>query len=124
MVKRQVAYQPALEPARAEWFLAGTETPVVALVQGSDSSQPPAIVYPATGSVIAIDPDIPADRERVVFHAQAAQGLTWRLNGKPLAGASTDYPWAPQPGSYELALVDGADKVVASSRFQVRGNAR
>ena len=124
VVKRQVAYQPALEPARAEWFLAGTETPVVALVQGSDSSQPPAIVYPATGSVIAIDPDIPADRERVVFHAQAAQGLTWRLNGKPLAGASTDYPWAPQPGSYELALVDGADKVVASSRFQVRGNAR
>jgi len=124
VIKRQVAYQPALEPARAEWFLAGTETPLVALVQDSDAGQPPAIVYPAPGSVIAIDPDIPAGRERVTFHAQAAQGLTWRLNGKPLAGANTDYSWPPQPGSHELALVDGADKVIASSRFQVRGNAR
>lgn len=124
VVWRQVTWQPALEPTRAEWFLAGTETPVVALVQDSDAGQPPAIVYPAPGSVIAIDPDIPAGRERVMFHAQAAQGLTWRLNGKPLAGAGTDYSWPPQPGSHELALVDGANKVVASSRFQVRGNAR
>lgn len=124
VVRRQVAWQPALEPARAEWFLAGTETPVVALVQDSDAGQPPAIVYPAPGSVIAIDPDIPAGRERVMFHAQAAQGLTWRLNGAALTAASADFSWTPQPGTHELALVDAADKVVASSRFQVRGNAR
>ncbi|MET0263998.1 MAG: penicillin-binding protein 1C [Duganella sp.] len=124
VVRRQVAWQPALEPARAEWFLAGTETPLVALVQDSDSGQAPAIVYPAPGSVIAIDPDIPAGRERVIFHAQAAQGLSWRLNGATLSAASTDYPWAPQPGIHELVLIDSSEKVVASSRFQVRGNAR
>ncbi|MET0322957.1 MAG: penicillin-binding protein 1C, partial [Duganella sp.] len=116
VVRRQVAYQPALEPARAEWFLAGTETPVVALVQAGDGGQAPAIVYPAADTVIAIDPDIPAGRERVMFHAQAGQGLTWRLNGAPLAGAGADYAWPPQPGAHELALVDGNDKVVASSR--------
>jgi len=124
VVRRQVTWQPALEPTRAEWFLAGTDTAVVALLQDSDSGQPPAIVYPSPGSVIAIDPDIPPGRERVMFHAQAAQGLTWRLNGAALAAASADFPWTPQPGTHELALVDAADKVVASSRFQVRGNAR
>jgi len=124
VVRRQVAFEPTVEPARAEWFMAGTETSVIALVQDRDSGQPPAIVYPAAGSVIAIDPDIPAARERVVFHAQAATGLTWRLNGAVLAGAEADYAWPPQPGVHELALVDASDKVVASSRFQVRGNAR
>lgn len=124
VVRRQVAFEPAVEPARAEWFVAGTETAVIALVQDRDGGQPPAIVYPAAGSVIAIDPDIPAARERVVFHAQAARGLTWRLNGAALAGAEADYAWPPLPGMHELTLVDASDKLVASSRFQVRGNAR
>ena len=121
VVKRQITYAPALEPERAEWFLAGTESAVIALVR--DGQRLPKILYPGEASVIAVDPDMPRETERVVFHAQAGQGLIWRLNGQPLAAADADYAWRPVPGAYELALVDARQKVVASSRFQVRGNA-
>ncbi|MGV7209986.1 penicillin-binding protein 1C [Oxalobacteraceae bacterium A2-2] len=119
-VKRmQVAYQPALEPARAEWFLAGTETPLVALVH--DGQRVARILYPAPATIIAIDPDIPPASQRVFFVAQAGQGLRWQLDGGVLGGAEREYGWKPAAGPHQLALVDADGKVLAETRFQVRG---
>jgi len=121
VARQQIVYQPALETARGEWFLAGTESPVVALV--GDAGRAPKILYPGDAEIIALDPDIPKSIERVFFHAQGGRGLRWRLDGTALGGADGDYAWHPVAGQHELALVDGEDKVVVSSRFQVRGNA-
>ncbi|USX22579.1 penicillin-binding protein 1C [Oxalobacteraceae bacterium OTU3REALA1] len=121
VARQQIVYQPALEAARGEWFLAGTESPVIALV--GDAGRAPKILYPADTGIIALDPDIPKRIERVFFHAQGGRGLKWRLDGKPLGGADADYAWHPVAGQHELALVDSEDKVIATNRFQVRGNA-
>jgi penicillin-binding protein 1C len=122
VVRQQLTYEPALEASRAEWFVKGTESAVVALVAPGERA--PRILYPGQSSIIALDPDIPAAIERVSFQAQAGQGLTWQLDGAALAPASANYAWRPVAGEHALALVDANAKVVALTRFQVRGEAR
>lgn len=118
VLRQQIVYQPALESARAEWFIAGTETPVIALVQ--DTQRAPKILYPGEASIIAVDPDIPDAVQRVFFQAQAGKGLYWRLDGADLGQANADYGWRPIPGPHQLALIDANAQVVATTRFQVR----
>ena len=121
VLRRGVAWQPAFEPPRAEWFIAGTESAEVALLR--DARRAPRILYPADASIIAIDPDIPDARQRVFFQAQAGQGLRWQLDGATLGPASGSHAWRPEPGRHELALIDAAGNPVATTRFQVRGAA-
>jgi penicillin-binding protein 1C len=118
VVRQQIAYQPALEAARGEWFIAGTESPVIAVVQ--DTQRAPKILYPGDASIIAIDPDIPDAVQRVFFQAQAARGLRWRLDGDDLGQAGADYAWRPVAGQHQLALIDANAQVVATTRFHVR----
>jgi penicillin-binding protein 1C len=122
LVRSPVTFEPALEPPRTEWFLAGTQMRTIALVP--ERVRQPRIAYPAPSSILAIDPDIPPGHEQVVFHAQAASGLAWQLDGAVLAPAGADYRWAPVPGRHVLELVDAAGQVVAASAFTVRGAAR
>jgi penicillin-binding protein 1C len=122
VVRQTVSFRPAVEPARAEWFVAGTESAVVELL--APAQRTPRIVYPAGDSIIALDPDIPAPLQRVSFRAQAAQGLRWTLDGKALGPADTNLAWAPQPGAHELQLVARDGKAVAAARFEVRGALR
>ena len=80
LVRASVRFDPAVEPERDEWFLRGTE---MALVRGTETgtATTPRIRYPAPDTVIAIDPDLPPGRQRVVFEAApAVPGLTWRLD--------------------------------------------
>ena len=119
VVRQAITYQPALEPPRGEWFLSGTESPVIALVGGQQRE--PKILYPAPSTIIALDPDIPDAVQRVFFQAQAGQGLRWQLDGQELGQASSDYAWRPTPGAHALALIDAEARPVAEARFQVRG---
>ncbi|MHA4866967.1 penicillin-binding protein 1C [Duganella sp. PWIR1] len=119
VVRRQIAYQPELESARGEWFLAGTESPVIALVR--DEHRAPKILYPGDASILAFDPDMPDAIQRVFFLAQGGKGLRWQLDGEPLAQATTDFSWRPVPGKHQLTLIDANEKPVATARFQVRG---
>ena len=120
LLRREVRYAPALEAARQEWFLRGTETALVEAV-GVDA-RVPKIVYPVDGSILAVDPDIPAGRERVLFQAQAGEGLRWRLDDEALGPADGPRAWRPTVGAHRLELLDAAGQVRASSRFEVRGN--
>lgn len=119
VLRQQVAYQPALEAARNEWFIAGTESPVIALVQ--DLHRAPKILYPGEAAIIALDPDIPDAIQRVFFQAQGGQNLSWQLDGEPLGQAASSYSWRPTPGQHQLALVDANAKPIATAHFQVRG---
>ncbi|WP_093558018.1 penicillin-binding protein 1C [Pseudoduganella namucuonensis] len=121
VVKREVTWQPAVEPPRAEWFIAGTESDRIELVD--DGRRAPRILYPADATIIAIDPDIPDARQRVFFQAQAGHGLRWRLDGEDIGPAAERHGWRPSPGAHELALVDADARPLAVARFQVRGGA-
>jgi penicillin-binding protein 1C len=119
VTRAHVAYRPAFEPGRSEWFLSGTETALVELVAPDERA--PMIVYPVAGSIIAIDPDIPKELQRVMLQAQAGQGMRWRLDQDDIGAADAELPWQPVSGEHRLELVDANDKAIAVVRFEVRG---
>ncbi|MFO0523789.1 MAG: penicillin-binding protein 1C [bacterium] len=108
--------------AQPEWFVAGTE---LDRVQRTGRGHGPRIVYPGAGIIVAIDPDIPHDRQRLLLSAgPQAGGLYWRLGSQRLGPADRPHPWRPQPGRHRLQLVDAAGNVVDEVRFEVRGAAQ
>jgi penicillin-binding protein 1C len=101
-----------------EWFMAGTETDRIMPVSPAAGCR---IAYPADGTVIALDPDIPPEEQKVFFEARpASPGLRWLLNGREVGRAGRLQLWAPQRGAYRLALVDGADRTLDTITFVVR----
>ena len=131
-----------LEAARTEWFVPGTQQSVFAInnvaggalsvsAGGQKRSKPaepqadlgPArILMPVHGTVIALDPDIPPQSQRLRLQAAdlAAPRLAWRMDGKPL-GRGAVLEWLPWPGRHTLELVDAQGLVLDTVRFEVRG---
>jgi penicillin-binding protein 1C len=137
----------ALEAARQEWFLAGTEqsqfainkiavqtinTPATAInksenglndIKSSQNDENSAsstrITSPTSGTIIALDPDIPPNRQRVSFSAEG-QGVAWLLDGKPFAKGNTA-KWLPWPGRHVVQLVDAKGFKLDEIKLEVRG---
>jgi penicillin-binding protein 1C len=107
-----------LEAPRSEWFIAGTEQRLFA-PDAAAANTANRITSPADGSIIAIDPDIPPNRQRVRFEAQG-QGLQWRMDGKAFARGN-QAQWMPWPGRHVVELTDGHGEVLDRVRIEVRG---
>jgi penicillin-binding protein 1C len=126
LVKTDVAFAGRVEPARSEWFRAGTEPP-----RGRSpglgpvkAPAPPRIVTPVGGTIIALDPDIPGDRQRVPFEARdGAPGQHWLLDGAVVGEAGELVLWAPTPGRHRLSVVGPEERVFDTVTFLVRGPA-
>ncbi|MCD6060494.1 MAG: pbpC, partial [Moraxellaceae bacterium] len=117
LLRRRVSFSGLAEPAREEWFVAGTEMQRVDYVPNVATR----ILYPADDAVIAVDPDIPAPRQRVRFRAElAGAGGEWWLDGRRL-GPAGNLDWLPVAGSHRLQLRDRAGNNLDSVRFIVRG---
>ena len=120
VVARRISFPEGLEPERTEWFLAGTE-PVLPLQEWAVELSP-RIAYPATGTIVVIDPDIPEGRQALFFEAQpASAGLSWVLNGEKIGPASEPAPWTLRPGRHALTLIDAKGKPLDTVEFSVRG---
>jgi penicillin-binding protein 1C len=121
VVVQHVRFVPEIEAERDELFLAGTE---VAEVQVKPALPAAArIVYPGEGTIIALDPDIPASAQRVRFEASVTgSNLRWRILGAT-PEAVADALWQPRAGRFELALVDADGRELDRVRFEVRGSA-
>ncbi|MEZ2739744.1 penicillin-binding protein 1C [Comamonas jiangduensis] len=156
----------ALEPGRKEWFLEGTQQPVFAIegeaASASDSSTSnikasektisqaqaaiknvlPAvhaqIAQPVSGTILALDPDIPPQHQRVQLQARPVgagsagwqpQGLRWQLvtrqpQGEAVRqelGRGSPVAWLPWPGRHRLELRDAAGQLQDSVELEVRG---
>jgi penicillin-binding protein 1C len=108
---------------RPEWFVRGTE-PVAEAGRAHVASGGARIVAPVSGTIIALDPDIPPALQRVIFEASAADaGMRWVLDGADCGPAASLLPWAPRPGRHRLALVSGAGAIRDAVTFEVRGTA-
>jgi penicillin-binding protein 1C len=118
LVARNIAFSTS-DQSRREWFLKGTET---RLVQEASSPARYRISYPANGTVIALDPDIPNEEQKLFFESQPTDpDLHWRLNGFDTGLAGSPVPWGPRKGKYALSLLKGT-RIVDSIYFEVRGN--
>ena len=80
------------------------------------------ILAPADGEIIAWDPDIPADRQKVFFEARPpAADLSWELDGAAMGGAGSLLFWTPAAGAHTLLLRSADGETVDRVRFTVRG---
>jgi len=104
--------------AAGDWWLRGMQP-----AAGWSAGAPPLarIVSPARDLAIALDPDIPAGHERVLFAAEPRDAaLSWRLDGAALGPAGEPRLWPPRRGRHELVLEDAAGRTLDSVRFVVR----
>ncbi len=114
--RRRIAFDQQREPERDEWFIAGTQRTSIAL---STAAQP-AIVTPADGTIVGLDPDIPPLRQRLTLNATGVREAIWRVDGK-LIGKGVLLYWMPQPGKHRISLHDAAGTELAQVHVQVRG---
>jgi penicillin-binding protein 1C len=124
-VRAGIEYQDDVEPARRDWFVEGTQMTRIALAsnaRGQDSKGSARIEAPTDGTIFALDPDIPADRQRVWFEsgAGAPAGSAWRLDGQRMQRAAR-MAWLPWPGHHTIELVDAKGVAVDTVKFEVRG---
>jgi penicillin-binding protein 1C len=143
-------FSPAVEPERTELYSrravsavsresherafarADEDAPSMPRVSATASARLPTRVVqvageiarissPANGMVIAIDPDIPSRMQRVPLAARGADDrMVLRLNGQLIGAASDSVMWAPERGTYVLALEDASGHTLDSARFIVR----
>ena len=118
VVANAIEFLPAIEQPRREWFLAGTQMQRIELA--SPATRSPQITSPANGVVIALDPDIPAQRQRVIIASRGANARArFYLDGEGLGPADTQRAWFPLPGYHRLELRE-AGRVLDVVRFTVR----
>jgi penicillin-binding protein 1C len=117
---RTIAFPNSVESPRQEWFLAGTE-PNSVIARLNDLS--PHILSPAEQTIIALDPDIPRDLQRVKFEAgPGAAAARWMLDSHDLGPGASMVLWPPVHGPHTLALVDKSGRALDRISFQVRGS--
>ena len=138
LVATTVRFGDQLEASRSEWFLPGTGQQQFAINSIAASghptlengqkdlkntrSEPPRasrITAPADGTIVALDPDIPPEHQRLRFTADGP-GARWLLDGKPLAGGAS-VSWLPWPGRHRVTLVNAAGEPLDEIRLEVRG---
>jgi penicillin-binding protein 1C len=109
---------PGAGDRRLEWFIRGTE-PIPG--DAAPAGAPARIVYPPAGAVLMLDPDIPPERQKIVFAASDSEGpLAWVVDGKRLSDGAYAH-WDPTPGRHTLSLLDSGGRPVDTVVFQMRG---
>lgn len=116
---RQITLPGTREPPRREYFLTGTAQSEMAAAP--QAARRPRITSPVSGSVYALDPDIPIDRQRLaVTVSGSVAGYRLILDKQPLGDADDGQQILPRPGTHMLALVDPGGRMIDRVRFTVR----
>ena len=137
LVQGQVTFN-GLEAARDEWFIKGTEQNGFGINSGAararifavkdqkefrksafEAEIDPRIARSTSGTISAIDPDIPSNRQRVSFKAEG-QNLRWHIDSKSFA-PEDEAQWLPWPGRHVVQLVGSNGKVLDEVKIEVRG---
>lgn len=116
---RRISLPGTREPPRREYFLRGTAQSEMAAAPAA--ARRPRITSPVSGSVYALDPDIPIDRQRLaVIVSGDVAGYRLLLDKAVLGDADAGQQLLPPPGSHILTLVDPGGRMIDRVRFTVR----
>jgi penicillin-binding protein 1C len=116
---RRVSFANNVEPSRNDWFLAGTGQAQQSFAPAT--SRRPRITNPVSGSVFALDPDIPINRQRMgVSVTGAVAGHRLVLDRIDLGDADARPQVLAGPGVHQLVLLDPGGRVIDRIRFTVR----
>ena len=116
---RQITLPGTREPPRREYFLAGTAQTEMAAAP--HVARRPRITSPVSGSVYALDPDIPLNRQRLAVAVSGdVAGYRLILDKTLLGDADAGQQILPRPGIHMLALVDPGGRMIDRVRFTVR----
>jgi penicillin-binding protein 1C len=116
---RRVTFAGAIEPPRSDWFLTGTAQSQQ--IAAPAAARRPRITNPVSGSVFALDPDIPIDRQRMgIAVTGAVAGHRLVLDRRDLGDADARPQVLAGPGMHRLALLDPGGRVIDQVRFTVR----
>jgi len=119
LVRKEIEFPQGITSFREEWFIRGTEPNSKNRAIGQFN---PRVIYPPSGAVIALDPDIPLGLQKIFFIAQTGgNDFRWLLNGEPMEAEERTIPWTPEAGKYSLAIADGDGKILDYVYFEVRG---
>ncbi len=120
-VRRQsVRYASRTEAPRQEWFLEGTAM-TGPLQEVSRDARSAHISSPVDGMVIALDPDIPAERQRLPLGVEGSvSGLLLKVDEQLLGQASEVRLWQPQTGVHRFSLEEANGRSVDSVVVTVR----
>lgn len=119
---QRVRFGTGLEPDRIEYFLGDTAQAIFTPPESAPGGA--RIAEPVDGTILALDPDIPASHQRLRLRAvdvlsRPVEWVRWLLNGQLYAvGALAD--WAPSPGRHLFELQDMDGKVLDRSGINVR----
>lgn len=117
--QRHITFANQLEQPRNEYFMAGTAQTTIAAAP--EAARRPRITNPLSGSVYALDPDIPIDRQRtVVLVTGAAATLRLVLDRQDIGPATAQPQILAPPGAHRLSLVDLSGHPVDQVLFTVR----
>jgi penicillin-binding protein 1C len=120
LVAAAVDFPSDAEPSRHDWFTRGTEPGARRLATGD-----PRIIAPVEGTIIALDPDIPPERQRVVLEVGGATpGIRWRVDDTDIGPAERLTLWKPKTGKHTITLVDTHLRALTTATIEVRGLAR
>ena len=122
LVARQVEFDGALEPSRIEWLARESETSgaKVRRVRAGEQIAGRRVIgidAPRDGTIVALDPDMPAAVQRMALRGEPGQ---WWLDGR-LLGQGAQLDWRPWPGHHRLELRDARGRTIDEVAFEVRG---
>ncbi|QIG82041.1 penicillin-binding protein 1C [Stakelama tenebrarum] len=116
---QRVTFAQHIEQPRTEYFLKGTGFATVAVAP--PESRRPRIINPVSGSVYALDPDIPIDRQRLAITVSGeVTGHRLELDKRDLGSADGKPLILTPPGRHRLRLIDLSGNVVDQVLFTVR----
>jgi len=119
LVRKKIEFSKDVAASREEWFIRGTEPSSQNQKTGQFN---PRIIYPPSGTVMAVDPDIPVELQKVFFVSQIHEDdFQWVLNGFVLQMTGRTIPWTPKTGKYHLAIADKDEKILDYVYFEVKG---
>ena len=76
------------------------------------------ILYPQDGMVLALDPEIPSQNQKVPFLAESLKGYStqWRVNNKAIVAEGESYLWTPSRGRHHIELLQNG---VAKQKIEI-----